>query len=260
MEQVYDPNYDVYVNPSDGSGSNATPSSVQGLINDVSKSSESERGVSFWSNIVNAFRDIFKNGVKLRTNDEVFNNQSWKGTNPYSDSGSYFKKPATDKQIEKYNEIVGKNNDNFVPLTTHEQDVSSKASSNLGSDVQAWVDYMEKLIRMQYEYNENNAIRAQKFEEEQAQKLRDWQEYMSSTSYQRAIEDLTKAGINPLLAISSLTGASTPSGAMASGFSSSGSLGNASSFYSSLTSQLGQNKALGTNFLNILIRILSLLV
>jgi len=48
----------------------------------------------------------------------------------------------------------------------------------------------------------------------QAEKQRDWQEDMSNTSHQREVEDLRKAGLNPILS-AKLGGASTPLGAQA---------------------------------------------
>lgn len=47
-----------------------------------------------------------------------------------------------------------------------------------------------------------------------AQNQMDFQREMSSTAYQRAVEDMKKAGLNPMLAYSQ-GGASTPGGAMA---------------------------------------------
>lgn len=55
---------------------------------------------------------------------------------------------------------------------------------------------------------------ANAFSSSEAQKNRDWQEYMSNTSYQRAVKDLESAGLNPILAVSN-GGASTPSGSSA---------------------------------------------
>jgi len=48
----------------------------------------------------------------------------------------------------------------------------------------------------------------------QAQKTMDFQERMSSTAYQRQVQDMLKAGLNPILSANA-GGASTPSGATA---------------------------------------------
>lgn len=48
----------------------------------------------------------------------------------------------------------------------------------------------------------------------EAEKTRDFQEELSNTAYQRAMQDMRAAGLNPILA-SKLGGASTPTGAMA---------------------------------------------
>lgn len=53
-----------------------------------------------------------------------------------------------------------------------------------------------------------------KYNAKEAQRNRDWQTEMSNTAYQRAANDLEKAGLNRILALGSP--ASTPSGATAS--------------------------------------------
>ncbi len=56
------------------------------------------------------------------------------------------------------------------------------------------------------------------FNARQAQIQRDWEMEMSNTAYQRAVEDMKNAGLNPaMLYQSGGQGASTPSGANATG-------------------------------------------
>ena len=62
--------------------------------------------------------------------------------------------------------------------------------------------------------NKGNIEQANKINIQQAQVNRDWQERMSNTAYQRAMADMKKAGLNPILAYAQ-GGASTPSGSQA---------------------------------------------
>lgn len=65
-------------------------------------------------------------------------------------------------------------------------------------------------------WNEEMWERQAEFNREQAQIQRDWQERMDNTRYQRAIKDMSAAGLNPILAVTSGIDTSTPSGAQAS--------------------------------------------
>nr|QJB21212.1 MAG: DNA pilot protein [Microvirus sp.] len=57
---------------------------------------------------------------------------------------------------------------------------------------------------------------AMRYNSKEAKAQRDWQERMSSTSYQRGVKDLEAAGLNPVLAAYNGFGAQTPSGAYGS--------------------------------------------
>lgn len=62
----------------------------------------------------------------------------------------------------------------------------------------------------------DDARAARDFNAKQAEISRKWQEDMSNSQYQRAVADLRKAGLNPILAASKGMTAGVPSGATAS--------------------------------------------
>lgn len=81
----------------------------------------------------------------------------------------------------------------------------------------------QEFAREQMRFQEAQNAKAMRFNADQAQLNRDFQERMSNTAHQREVEDLLKAGLNPVL--SALAGSSTPSGSAASGVTSSGAAG-----------------------------------
>lgn len=83
---------------------------------------------------------------------------------------------------------------------------------------------LQAIMQGIYNHIENNT--AMNYNSAEALANRDWQERMSSTAYQRAVEDMKKAGLNPILAFAN-GGASTPGGS--AGTISGASMGLASS-------------------------------
>ena len=91
----------------------------------------------------------------------------------------------------------------------------------------AWTDYQSKNDSMvdSWMKKESGAgltaaeIAANQFSADEAQKQRDWEEWMSNTAYQRQVKDMQAAGVNPALAMNSSGGASTPSGSAATSVS-----------------------------------------
>lgn len=77
-------------------------------------------------------------------------------------------------------------------------------------------DTSQQIAAQNTAFNAEEAQKARIFNQAEASTQRDWLRDMSNTSYRRAVEDLKQAGLNPMLAYSQ-GGASTPSGASASG-------------------------------------------
>lgn len=83
---------------------------------------------------------------------------------------------------------------------------------------------LQAIMQGVYNHIENSV--AMSYNSAEALADREWQEHMSNTAYQRAVEDMKKAGLNPILAFSN-GGASTPGGS--AGTISGASMGLASS-------------------------------
>ncbi len=106
----------------------------------------------------------------------------------YNASSGYSSIPAnTDNIFTSAFGIQNMNNQQFEENVNRANNISADSSAK------------------QYEYN---AL--------EAQKNRDFQKMMSDTAHQREVQDLLKAGLNPVLS-ATLGGSSTPSGATASG-------------------------------------------
>lgn len=78
-------------------------------------------------------------------------------------------------------------------------------------------DFFLGTSNAQNQANMNMLNYQNQFNEHMANKQMDFQKEMSSTAYQRAIADMNKAGINPMVAFANgnISGASTPSGSAA---------------------------------------------
>lgn len=244
----------------DGSGSGSTPGNVQGLVDSANNSSESDRDNSWWDNFLNnsryvwnKIRDFFKRDKGILDVGNSIVNKSVMPT--YEDT-----------RLNIANQKAAEHSfDSYIPKPILEEAAisdtdDSDSKGNDTKDVSTWINLFKDLYETYKQDSISNSLRAEAFEREEAEKLRQWQEYMSSTSYQRAMADMTAAGINPLLAFQTMTGASTPSGAMASGFRSTLNQQNYGSLFSGLASILGQNKKLGSDFLSMIVSLLGLFV
>lgn len=92
-------------------------------------------------------------------------------------------------------------------------------ANSIGNAVGGFVGHftgLGKSEKQQNAFNANEAEKARVFSSQEASLNRQWQEDMSNTSYQRQVQDMKAAGLNPQMIYGNISnGASTPSGSMA---------------------------------------------
>lgn len=114
-------------------------------------------------------------------------------------------------EAERFNasQTAGANQQNIASMSNQYQfNAAQAAMAN---------QFTSNMWQQTADWNEAMWERQANFNAEQAEIQRKWQERMANTQYQRAVNDMSKAGLNPILAVTNGgVGTSVPGGAVAS--------------------------------------------